>query len=70
LNIFQEILDKHLGKIAGVLLGLAFGWFAITYGFFKALFVAACIVAGYFIGKRIDNRVNFRDFIAQFFRER
>lgn len=70
MGIFQEILDKHLGKVVGVLLGLVFGWFAIKYGLFKALFVAACAVAGYYIGKRLDEKVDFREMVARLFRER
>lgn len=70
LNIIQEILDKHLGKAIGVLLGLIFGWFAIRYGFLKALFVAACAVAGYYIGKRLDEKIDFRELFARFFHER
>jgi len=70
LNIIQEILDKHLGKTAGVLLGLIFGWFAIKYGFFKALFVAGCAVVGYYFGKRLDEKIDFREFISRLFQER
>lgn len=70
MEIIREILDKHLGKIAGVLLGLIFGWFAIKYGILKALFVAVCAVAGYYIGKRLDERVDFREMLARLFRER
>lgn len=70
MNIWQEILDKHLGKAAGVLLGLAFGLLACKYGFFKALFVVICAVAGYYGGKRLDEKVDLRELIAGFFRER
>ena len=70
MGVFQEILDKHVGKVVGVLLGLVFGWFAIKYGLLKALFVAACTVAGYYIGKRLDEKVDFRELLASFFRER
>lgn len=69
MNLIQEILDKHLGKAIGVLLGLIFGWFAIKYGFFKALFVAGCAVAGYYIGKRLDEKIDFREFFSRLFRE-
>ncbi|MEG6615902.1 DUF2273 domain-containing protein [Peptococcaceae bacterium 1198_IL3148] len=53
-RILQEILENHRGKTLGVLLGLIFGWFAISYGFFKAVFVSICIIVGYIIGKRVD----------------
>lgn len=70
MSIIQEILDKHLGKATGVLLGLVFGWFAIKYGFLKALFVAACAVTGYYLGKRLDEKIDFREFILKIFGER
>jgi len=70
LSIIQEILDKHLGKIAGVILGLIFGWFAIKYGLFKALFVTGCAVAGYYFGKRVDEKVDLREMFSRLFRER
>ncbi|MCL6635087.1 MAG: DUF2273 domain-containing protein [Peptococcaceae bacterium] len=70
MEILREILDKHPGKVAGVLLGLIFGWLAIKYGILKAFFVAACAVAGYYIGKRLDERVNLKEMFARFFRDR
>jgi uncharacterized membrane protein len=70
MGIFQEFIEKHPGKIIGILLGLIFGWFAITYGLLKALFVTACIVAGYYIGKRLDDRVDLKTMFSKFFGER
>lgn len=67
---YQEFFERHCGKIVGVALGLAFGWFAIAYGFWKAVFVTVCIAAGYFIGKRVDERVNFGRFWNKLFREK
>ncbi|MBV1736090.1 MAG: DUF2273 domain-containing protein [Candidatus Desulforudis sp.] len=40
---WQALLRYHWGKILGVILGLVFGWFAITYGLLKAIFVAVTI---------------------------
>lgn len=70
MGILQEIIDKHLGKVIGVLLGLIFGWFAIQYGLLKAIFVTVCAVAGYYIGKRLDEKVDFREMFSRLFRER
>jgi uncharacterized membrane protein len=67
MGLFNEIIDKHPGKIIGVLIGLVFGWFAIKYGFFKALFVAACVVAGYYIGTRLDEKVDFKSVLKKYF---
>ncbi|MBO8128476.1 MAG: DUF2273 domain-containing protein [Peptococcaceae bacterium] len=54
-----EFLEQHSGKIGGIVVGLIFGWFAITYGFWKALFVFLSAVIGYFIGRRIDEQVDW-----------
>jgi len=70
MGILREMLDSHLGKIIGVVLGLLFGWFAIKYGLFKALFVAVCATAGYYIGKRLDENFDFKGLMENFFRER
>jgi uncharacterized membrane protein len=68
--VLREILDSHLGKIIGIILGLLFGWFAIKYGLFKALFVMVCAVAGYYIGKRLDENYDFKGLLENLFRER
>ena len=62
-----EMVQKNRGKTAGILLGLMFGWFAITYGIFKAIFVSLCIVAGYYIGRQIDSRTDWKElFMGRF----
>lgn len=70
LRLIIEIIERNRGKVTGVALGLAFGWFAITYGIFKAIFVSICIAAGYFIGKKLDEQVNFKDILSGWFREK
>lgn len=70
LGLILEFLDRHRGKVIGVVLGLTFGWFAISYGLLKAVFVAICIVVGYYTGKSVDDRVDVREKISRLFRER
>jgi uncharacterized membrane protein len=67
MGMFHELVEKHPGKIIGVLLGLIFGWFAIKYGLFKALFVSACVVIGYYVGTRLDEKVDFKAMLKKFF---
>lgn len=69
-RILQELLDRHKGKTIGIVLGLAFGWFAVTYSFFKAVFVVICIIAGYYVGKKLDEQMDFRDILDRLFRGR
>lgn len=70
MEILQEIIRKHLGKAAGIMLGLIYGLLAIKYGFFKALFVVICAALGYYIGKRLDEKVDLREIFSRLFRER
>ncbi len=70
LQILLELIERNRGKVAGVALGLVFGWFAITYGIFKAIFVSLCIVVGYYIGKKLDEQMGFKDILSGWFREK
>ena len=65
--MLQEILERHMGKIIGVLIGLIFGCLAIKYGLLKAIFVAICAYAGYHLGRWLDDRVDFRRIFAGMF---
>lgn len=55
-EILKEIWQDHGGKIAGASLGFVFGILVILFGFFQTLFVTICAVAGFIIGKRIDQK--------------
>jgi uncharacterized membrane protein len=67
MGIFQEFVGKNPGKIIGILLGLIFGYLAIKYGLLKALFVAACVCAGFYIGKRLDENIDFKILLNKYF---
>ena len=69
MGIFQEFVEKNPGKIIGILLGMIFGYLAIKYGLLKALFVAACVCAGFYIGKRLDESVDFKVMLNKYFGE-
>ena len=57
-EILTEFWKLHNGKIVGTLVGLLFGVFIILFGFFYTIFVMVCMVSGYVIGKRIDEKEN------------
>lgn len=59
-DFIHDILVNHRGKAVGVILGLAFGLLTVFLGFWKALFIAICIAAGFFIGKRLDEDGEFK----------
>lgn len=53
---WQEIWERHSGKIVGTTFGMVVGILIITVGFFRALFVLLCMMGGYQLGKRIDDK--------------
>lgn len=62
-EILTEFWKLHSGKIVGTLVGLLFGVFIILFGFFYTIFVMVCMVSGYVIGKRIDEKENIMDIL-------
>ncbi|MHB1421545.1 MAG: DUF2273 domain-containing protein [Bacillota bacterium] len=66
-NFIAEMWTSHRGRLLGVLLGLVFGILVVTVGFWKALFVSLCIVAGYTLGKRVDEEGNLRGWMERIF---
>ncbi len=67
---YLEFFEHHRGKVIGVALGLAFGWFSIAYGFWKALFVTVCVGFGYYVGKRVDERLDLGRLWDKLFKEK
>ncbi|MDA8213442.1 MAG: DUF2273 domain-containing protein [Clostridia bacterium] len=62
-EVLAVLVDNHWGKLTGTLAGLLFGILTVTFGFFKALFVIACLVVGYIIGKRVDELGSWRELV-------
>jgi len=60
-KILVFILEEHRGKFVGVLLGLIASILFITYGFWRTIFIIACIIMGYIIGKKLDEDKKFSD---------
>lgn len=63
MKFWEEIWQRHSGKIIGAVIGLLIGILIIAFGFFRTLFVLFCAVAGYAIGKRIDEREDIMDIL-------
>ncbi|MCL1976221.1 MAG: DUF2273 domain-containing protein [Firmicutes bacterium] len=59
-EFFIKLWHNHKGKIIGVLGGLVFALFVISFGFLEALFICICIALGFYLGKRIDMKINHR----------
>ncbi len=68
-KLFVELWTYHKGKTIGIAIGFFFGLMVAVLGFFEAIFISLCMVIGYFIGRRIDDKVGFRDLIDRVFRD-
>jgi uncharacterized membrane protein len=55
----KEFYYSHKGAIWGGIIGLVASISFLIFGFFKVLFVALCIVLGYYIGKNYSKDKNF-----------
>ncbi len=62
-RLFEEIWQQHSGKILGVSLGFILGVLIISFGFFRTLFVMLCVIAGFVVGKRIDEKEDIMDIL-------
>ncbi|EGO63627.1 hypothetical protein ALO_11949 [Acetonema longum DSM 6540] len=61
--MFQELWKYHSGKLVGGLLGFLLGMFILWLGFFQTLFLLFCVIVGYVIGKRIDEKEDIADIL-------
>jgi len=61
--LLAEIWQSHSGKISGIVIGMLFGIFILMFGFFHTMFVMLCMIFGYIIGKRIDEKEDIMDIL-------
>ncbi|MBX5476622.1 MAG: DUF2273 domain-containing protein [Clostridia bacterium] len=52
---WQSLWQHHRGKSLGALFGLLFSLMTIILGLWWTLFVWACVIAGYLVGKHLDD---------------
>ena len=67
-KVFLYLMSEHRGKVIGILLGLLASILFISYGFWRTMFIIFCILAGYFIGKKIDDNTNLEAWIKNLFK--
>ncbi|MCL2817471.1 MAG: DUF2273 domain-containing protein [Clostridiales bacterium] len=67
IEFLANLWDNHRGKIIGVLVALFFGIIVLSFGFWKTLFLLACILVGLFIGYHIDAKINIKETLGKFF---
>jgi uncharacterized membrane protein len=67
-DFLREYLPKLLdykGRIIGSLIGLIAGLLWAFLGFWRAIAFLVCVVAGYFFGKKIDQRGSLRGILER-----
>ncbi len=69
-KLFLYVITEHRGKAIGIFLGLLASILFISYGFWRTIFVIACIVLGYFIGKKMDEDANIETWVKNLFKEK
>ncbi|WP_268760479.1 DUF2273 domain-containing protein [Gottschalkia purinilytica] len=58
-----SILENHRGKVICSLIGFILAVIILLVGFFKTLFIIACVLVGYYFGSKIDNEENISDIL-------
>lgn len=64
-KLLEEIWQQHSGKLVGAAAGLVIGICIIAFGFFHTLFVGLCVMIGYVVGKRIDEKENIVEILEK-----
>jgi uncharacterized membrane protein len=62
-KLFEEIWQQHSGKIIGVTVGFILGLLIIVFGFFRTFFVLLCVIGGFVVGKRIDEKEDIMEIL-------
>lgn len=60
------LLLRNRGKLLGAFLGLLAGWLTIRLGVWRAIFIAMCLAAGYYLGSRVDAREDLGKLFTRF----
>jgi len=63
--LLVEIWQSHSGKISGIVIGMLLGIFILMFGFFHTMFVMFCMICGYIVGKRIDEKEDIMDILGK-----
>lgn len=50
-----EFYRSHCGAVNGALIGFTISVFILVLGFFRTIFIAICVLLGYYIGKKISD---------------
>ena len=69
-NLLRMIFEQHRGKAIGIIMGLLASILFINYGFWRTIFIIICIAVGFFIGKELDEKKNFDEWLKRMFKDK
>ncbi|MFZ5925228.1 MAG: DUF2273 domain-containing protein [Bacillota bacterium] len=64
---FLRIAFEHPGKVLGSIFGFIVGWVMILFSPIAGFYLAACVAAGYLIGRHLDSRRSIKDVLENLF---
>ena len=59
LGDFIVYYKSHKGRVNGAILGFLFALAVILFGLLGSIFIALCVLIGYYIGKKLENDKKF-----------
>jgi len=66
-KFMQSIMNEHRGKALGIMLGFIASILFVSYGFWPTIFIVLCILAGYQVGKKLDENVDLEEWLKNLF---
>ena len=60
----NHLLNEHRGRIVGGLIGLITALIFVIFGFWQGLFIIFLVLAGTFLGSRVELRSEFKNFLS------
>ncbi len=60
-----KFINENFGKIVGGFLGLLIALIIVVFGFWKGVFIIFCILAGIFIGAKVEKHEGVRNLLER-----
>ncbi|WIW71695.1 DUF2273 domain-containing protein [Anaerosinus gibii] len=62
-SLIEKLKEKNSGKTIGSIVGFFMGALILYVGFLKTLFIILCVLIGFFIGKRVDDKDDLMEIV-------
>lgn len=66
MGFLAQLWENHRNACIGVIVGLLIGLCFVSFGFWKTVVVAICLLIGLLIGRFIDRDGGWKNFIEHF----